>query len=205
MCVEAIGSLKPEALERATITLERAFASDPLVTWIFPDSPRRLQALRSLYRVQLRYGLRYGRVTQANDAKAVAIWLPPGREISHWGMIRCGILDLLFRTGLGPLARLGAAQAVLARLHQKHMPEPHWYLLVVGVDPELAGRGLGSALVKEGLVLADQDSRPCYLETSLERNLSLYQRLGFTVLDIASLGKGGPAAWAMRREPQPSR
>lgn len=74
--------------------------------------------------------------------------------------------------------------------------------MVVGVDPELQNRGVGSALVKEGLALADQSGCPCYLETSEKRNLAFYERLGFVVLAEATLGAGGPLAWAMRREPQ---
>lgn len=31
-------------------------------------------------------------------------------------------------------------------------------------------------------------------------NLPLYERLGFTVLEEAKLGKDGPMAWAMRRD-----
>ena len=79
--------------------------------------------------------------------------------------------------------------------------------MVVGVDPDLQGRGLGSSLVKEGLARADQASCPCYLETSERRNGAFYERLGFVVLETATLGTGGPTAWAMRREQQrpPSR
>lgn len=76
--------------------------------------------------------------------------------------------------------------------------------MVVGVDPVLQGQGFGSALVREGLALADRESKPGYLETSEPRNLAFYQRVGFAVLEEATLGKGGPTAWAMRREPQPS-
>ena len=82
------------------------------------------------------------------------------------------------------------------------VPESHWYLVVVGVDPELQGQVVCSAIVREGLALADQESKPCYLETSERRNLPFYERVGFVVLEEATLGKGGPKAWAMRREPR---
>jgi GNAT superfamily N-acetyltransferase len=67
--------------------------------------------------------------------------------------------------------------------------------MVVGVDPERQGQGVGSAIIREGLALADRESRPCYLETSEPRNLAFYQRLGFVVLQEAILGRGGPKAW----------
>jgi ribosomal protein S18 acetylase RimI-like enzyme len=75
---------------------------------------------------------------------------------------------------------------------------------IVGVDPELQDRGLGSALVKEGLTRADQANCPCYLETSEERNLAFYERYGFAVLEAAPLGAGGLTGWGMRREPRGS-
>jgi ribosomal protein S18 acetylase RimI-like enzyme len=192
-------------MERAVITLERAFASDPMFEWIFPDPIQRSQSLRLMNRVPVQYGLRYGRVTESNDGMAVAIWIPPGRAITASGMIRCGMLGVPFGIGFGPFARFMGANEVMGKFHKKYVPEPHWYLLIVGVDPDLQGRGLGSALVKEGLARADDTNCPCYLETSEERNLAFYERLGFVVVGTAPLGKGAPPGWAMRREPQRSR
>jgi ribosomal protein S18 acetylase RimI-like enzyme len=117
-------------------------------------------------------------------------------------MIRSGFLGVPFRIGVGPFAKFAGANDIMDKIHKKRVPEPHWYLMVVGVDPELQNRGVGSALVKEGLTQADQRDCPCYLETSEKRNLAFYERLGFVVLEEATLGKGGPLAWAMRREPQ---
>jgi hypothetical protein len=39
--VEPIKQLNPAAMERAVITLERAFASDPMFKWMFPDPRER--------------------------------------------------------------------------------------------------------------------------------------------------------------------
>lgn len=182
--------------------MERAFASDPLFTWVFPSSETRPAALRRFMRVPVEYGVRYGRVTASHDAKAVCVWIPPGPGLTIPRMIRCGFLGIPFRVGFGPFARFAGANGVMDKIHKRRVPESHWYLLLVGVDPELQNRGVGSALVKEGLLQADQSSCPCYLETSEKRNLAFYERHGFVVLEEATLGKGGPLAWAMRREPQ---
>jgi ribosomal protein S18 acetylase RimI-like enzyme len=89
-------------------------------------------------------------------------------------------------------------------IHARRMSGPHWYLMIVGVAPELQGQGRGAALVEEGLDRANREALPCYLETSAERNLRLYERLGFQVVESARLGVGGPPAWAMLREaPKP--
>jgi GNAT superfamily N-acetyltransferase len=194
-----ISALHVNALEHAVVTLERAFFNDPMFAWIFPDAAKRSRALSVLNRVPLRFGLRHGHVMQSNDVKAVALWLPPGRSITWSGVLSCGILRVPFRTGLRPFAKFAAANEVMGKFHKQYVPEPHWYLMIVGVDPDLQGRGLGSALINEGLARADQARCPCYLETSDERNVAFYERFGFKVVGTAPLGKGGPPGWAMRR------
>jgi GNAT superfamily N-acetyltransferase len=69
-----------------------------------------------------------------------------------------------------------AANEVMDKIHKARVPGPHWYLFGVAVDPELHGQGIGSAIIREGLAVADRESKPCYLETSEPRNLALYFR-----------------------------
>ena len=182
------------------MVLERAFSPDPLFRWAFPNSITRPAALQRFMRVPVEYGLPYGRVTASHDARAVCVWLPPGPGITIPRMIRSGMLAVPLRTGFGPFARFMAANDTMDKIHKARAPEPHWYLVVVGVDPELQGQGFGSAIVREGLALADRESMRSYLETSERRNLAFYERLGFRVLEEAMLGNGGPQAWGMRRE-----
>jgi ribosomal protein S18 acetylase RimI-like enzyme len=54
--------------------------------------------------------------------------------------------------------------------------EPINYLWFIGVDPEYTNKGAGTRLLHE--IIKDSD-RPIYLETSVHRNLSWYQKNGF--------------------------
>ena len=200
--MSAIASLQRGSIDRAAITLGRAFSPDPMFTWIFPDPATRPAVLRRLLHVPLEYGLRYGRVTTSHDAKATCVWLPPGPGITIPRMIRSGMFGVPFRMGFGPFRTFMTANEIMDKIHKARVPEPHWYLMVVGVDPALHNQGVGSAIVREGLAVVDSDSKPCYLETSERRNLAFYERLGFVVVEEATLGRGGPKAWAMRRTPQ---
>jgi ribosomal protein S18 acetylase RimI-like enzyme len=204
LSMPAIMPLERRSLDRAVLTSARAFSPDPMITWVFPDAAGRLAGSRALMRVLVEYGLRYGRVTASHDAQAVCVWIPPGRGITIPRLIRSGMLGVPLRTGLGPFSRFMAANETMDRIHKARVPGPHWYLFGVAVDPELHNRGIGSAIIREGLALADRESRPCYLETSEPRNLALYKRLGFVVLQEAILGRGGPPAWAMLRQPSPT-
>jgi ribosomal protein S18 acetylase RimI-like enzyme len=196
----AVAAFDRSMLEAANDTLVTAFMDDSMVGWVFPDAASRARRLRRLNRVPLEYGLRYGHVRQSGQGRCVAIWVPPGQPMSPWRMVRSGMLGVPARTGLSPLARFGGAGGVMDKIHKRHMDGPHWELLLIGVDPDLQGQGRGSALVRDGLALVDSAALPCYLNTNTPANLPFYERLGFRVLEEAVLGKGGPPAWAMRRD-----
>jgi predicted N-acetyltransferase YhbS len=69
-----------------------------------------------------------------------------------------------------------------------------WYLAQIGVSTP--GRGVGSALL--GRRLASIEG-PAYLESSNLRNVPLYQRFGFDVIEEISLPEDGPTLWTMLR------
>lgn len=64
------------------------------------------------------------------------------------------------------------------------------YLALVGVRPDRAGRGLGTALLEPGLRHADDLNLPAYLESSNERNVPLYERHGFAITNEHRLPRG---------------
>ena len=90
---------------------------------------------------------------------------------------------------------------VLARLEAAHPKAGHFYLAVLGVEPESQGRGLGSALMFPVLRRCDAERIPAYLEASSPRNRDLYLRHGFEVTRELRVGSGAPPIWGMWREP----
>ena len=92
---------------------------------------------------------------------------------------------------------------IMQQMARYHPKEPHWYLPLIGIDPAHQGRGLGGALMRHATDICDRDGVPAYLESSNERNLSLYERNGFRVVgELQALGHG-PTLWRMWREPLP--
>src|SRR3990172_3025278 len=91
--MSAITPLQRTSIDRAPITLERAFSPDPMFTWVFPDAATRPAALQRLMRVPLETGLRYGRAPTSHDPKAACVWTPPGPGIPTPRMIRSGGLQ----------------------------------------------------------------------------------------------------------------
>ena len=59
--------------------------------------------------------------------------------------------------------------------------QPHWHIGPVGVRPELQGHGIGKSLLESFLAEIDERREPAFLETDVDRNVTLYEKLGFTV------------------------
>jgi GNAT superfamily N-acetyltransferase len=76
-----------------------------------------------------------------------------------------------------------------------------WHLDSVGVEPGWQGRGIGSALIQFALGQARATNHPMLLETGTPRNVPLYQRVGFDIVEEDDAPEGGPHVWFMRFEP----
>ena len=77
--------------------------------------------------------------------------------------------------------------------------EPHWYLPMIGVEPNAQGRGLGAALMRHALERCDRDGVTAYLESSNPLNISLYQRFGCERLGEIQLGDAPVVTPMLRR------
>lgn len=179
----------------------RAFFDDPMMVYILPDESKRMRQLEWFMGCALRYGERHGEVyTTGSQVDGNAIWLPPGEQkISTMRMIRAGMLAAPLRLGMGAFGRFMTLMDHLEKLHERDMPERHWYLMVLGVDPPRQGQGVGGALIAPIVARADAEGLGCYLETMKPRNVTFYQKHGFEVVVEEDAPKGGPHLWTMKR------
>ncbi|KUH39150.1 MULTISPECIES: GNAT family N-acetyltransferase [Streptomyces] len=180
----------------AVDTLTRAFTDYPYTRHVIAadDHEERIRAFQEL--CLTRVGMVYGRVWVADAGRAVAVWSTPDRDPSP-AFAEIGPLlgDL---TGDRAAAYESAERAVAP-----HRPkEPVWFLDTVAVAPAAQGRGLGGAVLAPGIEAAARAGYPAFLETSSERNVRFYERLGFGVTADVRLPDGGPRTWCMRRDPR---
>lgn len=196
--------LAPSAVGRAGALLARAFGDDPLFAHVLPDPARRARRLPALLGSLVRYGVRYGRVDTVGDTlDGVALWLPPGRTAMSPGrMLRTGVATAPLRLGREGLARFGAFLRATEAAHRRVAPGPHWYLLLLAVEPSRQRRGLGAGLIRPVLDAADQARVPCYLETLNPATIGFYQRHGFDIAAHEVINPGGPPFWGMLRTPR---
>ncbi|MGI5347552.1 GNAT family N-acetyltransferase [Streptomyces sp. CA-250714] len=185
----------PEDVPVALRTLARAFADYAFTRHVVAADGHQERIARFQELFLTRVGIPYGRVWVADGGRAVAVWTTPERDPSP-AFEEIGPL-------LGELAgdRASAFESAERALTPYRPTEPTWFLATVGVDPEAQGSGLGSAVVRAGLDAADRAGQPAFLETSAERNVAFYERLGFTVTAELVLPDSGPRTWAMSRRP----
>ena len=197
-----IARLAPGQVAVAADVLTRAFYDDPLTVYVVPDEEKRISFLTWSFAKFVQYGLSYGHVdTTAGNIEGAALWLPPGNtDMTLFRLIKMGMYLTPLKLGLAGFRRFLNVTNHLEELHKHDVPSDHWYLFVLGVDPERQGRGVGSSLIEPTLAQADADGLPCYLETMKERNVPFYQKHGFAVVVEGDLPKGGPHFWTMRRE-----
>ncbi|MDD1708033.1 MAG: GNAT family N-acetyltransferase [Methanoregulaceae archaeon] len=187
----------------ASEMLTRAFINDPKLTSILPDEQTRGERGKHLFAFELRYGLNYGRVyTTSPNLEGVAVWLSGDRsEITLWRAMRSGGFALQKALGKEAMKRLTLFSDQVDAYHKKHVPGRHCYLFFIGVDPSFQGRGNGGKLIRPMLDRMDGRGMACYLNTQNEKNISLYEHFGFSVVEQISLPGSGILHTGMIRYP----
>jgi ribosomal protein S18 acetylase RimI-like enzyme len=179
--------------------LARAFLDDPLASWAWRPDTLRLAALERFQAIRLHQLMLDGEVWTTADLACAALWAAPRRwrssPLQELSFAPCFLHPRL-------LARMPLVALGWYKIEQQHPAKPpHWYLAVLGTEPEAQGQGLGSRVLGAVLERCDTDGVGAYLESSKERNIDFYARHGFRVTSELRLLRG-PCVWAMWREPR---
>ncbi len=193
---------EPADVEPLTRMLVRAYMDDPVAMWICRSDPLRAKVLEALYCKRLRQLLPHEAIWTTTGHSSAAVWVPAG-------------IDQPSATPDAALLRCLCAPSVAVRLpflavgframHHAHPRNPpHWYLSLLGTDPNAQGHGYGSAVLQPVLERCDRAGIGVYLESSKPRNLDFYARFGFRATGELQLPYG-PKLWPMWREPSEAR
>jgi ribosomal protein S18 acetylase RimI-like enzyme len=190
---------RPSELGLVVDVLTRSFDDDPLTNWAVAQDGKRAERMRLFFQSPVRsMAARHDEIYTTPDVEGAAVWVPPGKfKMSVLEQAR-QLPDMVRCT---TLRRFPAVMKAFNKVEKKHPKEPHWYLMAVGVEPGLQGRSIGSQLLAPVLARCDADGVGAYLESSKERNLPLYERLGFRVTDQFPVSNGAPTIWLMWRDP----
>lgn len=192
MTTKLIKSANASDQEQAIAVILLAFATDPLTRWIYPDPHQYLHYFRDVVRLFGGNAFEHGTGYYIDGFAGVALWLPPNvhpREKETMSLLQETV----------PHQHQEEVFAVLEKMGSYHPAEPHWYLPMIGVDPAHQHKGYGSALMQHALIRCDRENKPAYLETSNPKNVPLYNRYGFELLDTFQIGSS-PSVFPMLRQ-----
>jgi ribosomal protein S18 acetylase RimI-like enzyme len=193
--------LTASEIPKASQTLARAFWNDPLVWYFSPTACGRELLLYRFYRWLLRYGLLYGEVYAPSPGlEGVAMWLPP--EANHGAILKMArpeAILLPFTVGPRFLLRSWRYGQHIGHLRHRHMPSPHWFLQLLGVDPDFQKQGHATSLLRSMLERLDRETIACCLDTGNRADVGFYQRFGFRVAEESHVPGTNVDCWLMVR------
>ena len=198
-------------IPKAGAVLAGAFQYDPLWKKVFEDVAK-IDYKCAFFESPVRYCLKYGTVCATSEhLEGIAAWVPGDHaEMTIWRMVRSGSISSGMRMGMKYMMQM-------AKFAQKTKPifEPleadrkanmkgraYIYLLIIGVASQLQGQGFGGKMLRALVEESEQAGTPLYLEATTERNVKMYKRLGFRLLNQIILPVINLPLWEMVREPR---
>ena len=160
-------------LVQLCVTAVKAFASDPVMRWIFPDDDEYLQheARSCVERCP------DGSNTTKSGAPTTSPHWPSGVQPGRPETPESSDPSLA-----PPSPELLDRLAIIGPLLAQHAPtQDHWYLQLLATHPDWQRQGLGAALMASMFERADAEGLPCHLETETFVNVGYYRRHGFEV------------------------
>lgn len=182
------------------VVLGNAFAADPVMMYIFPDAANRPQRIAGIMHLALKTYGSQGLVQTVDGGRCCAVWQCPSPS-------KPSLIDLVVNAieGLFKLRScVERASNVQAAMSAAHITQPHWYLAILGTEPDCrgpwqGGESLASRLMNSVLQTCDEQQLPAYLESSNWNNITFYKKHGFKITQELTLPQG-PSLWGMIRE-----
>jgi len=126
----------------------------------------------------------------------VAVATAPGRCV---GTLFRSYAEATLARPLAPYGSPEREQIFWATWAQHDLPEEHWHIGPVGVEPGFQGRGIGGQIMRQLCDSFDEARRIAWLETDKDMNVRFYEAVGFEVVERTSILD--VPTWFMRRDP----
>jgi ribosomal protein S18 acetylase RimI-like enzyme len=188
----------------ACLVLSKAFKDDPFNTYAFPDPGERAKKMPYAYQFLLRYYISHGKCyITSSKVEGVAVWIHSDNlGTSSLRMITSGAIWPAMKMGMDTNRRMQVLSNYIEKKHRQLVPDKHWYLFLIGVDPKHQGKGYASQLLNGMLSEIDREGLPCYLETEVKKNAPIYRHFGFDVIDEFTIPNTNVNLIAMLRQPK---
>jgi ribosomal protein S18 acetylase RimI-like enzyme len=214
------GNLKEDDITHAADLCARAFLDSPSYVGIYGGTSEwRYGELVFLFESNLRMifttqpnSLHGGYDHSSETPKLVCFFMFPRSDTPSatlWQKISAGLLLIPLRCGFSVFSRLMTSSSHFDEIFEKALPQTHFELQRMVVDPNYQGKGIGSRCLSEALKKADSLSLPVILGTQEEINVRFYEKLGFEIYLQEKFSPTGSATdeydnWIMIRQPKSS-
>jgi hypothetical protein len=203
--IDNLFKLTPDYIEKACKVAGSAFQDDPVTIFTYPDERERKEKLQYGFHMIYRYGIKHGLTyATSKNLEGITIWLPPNKTSpSTWTMMRYGGFYAMRKVGL-KLKAMKRTMVIFNYEDEKHkelVPYDHWYFQNIAVKPEEQGKGYGGLLISTMVRNIERDGLPIYVETNTEKNVKIYKKFGFEILEHVIIPKTDVPLWCMLRMP----
>lgn len=200
----AIQPLTSAHIDAAGAMLARAFQEDPGMCHVLPGEAERQKKLPWLMSRAAQLGHLFGEAyVTTQQPGGCAIWLKPGAtDISTDKLMKAGFAMAPLKLGFQVIDRFKRIVEHFGQIRKSAMREPHWYLMMIGVDPVRQRQGLAGHLLHPVLAQADAAKLPCMLETAAENSLPCFRKHGFDILNESLLPETQLRVWTLSRKPK---
>lgn len=194
MLIPAVRTATPADSEALLSVLTLAFSNDPIERWLYPDPQEYLRHFPRLLHAFVETALAHDTAYLLDNRAGAAIWFAPGVHLDE-----AKFVQVLKETVTA--AAMDDLTALFTAMESSVPPVPHWYLALIGVDPIQQGNGFASHMLNHTLRRCDEAHLPVYLESTSSRNIPIYERHGFVLVDTVQVGNA-PPMFPMLRQPR---
>jgi len=187
----------------AAQTLADAFLHYPLMRYAFEGHTERERSalLLKLYTGCVAGAHFYGGVNTTPDELGAVIWLP-GKNftLTLSQEIRSGMWTLPFQLGQKAVMRLINHDGESEGWIKKNAGRSMGYIWCIGVSIQARGRGYSRILIDQSIdQMRALGLTECWLKTEDPKNVTIYEKQGFSVINHMVVKSSGIDSWAMRK------
>ena len=203
--IENLYKVRKKDIPKASVVLADAFQLDPVWTKIYEGESNFDHKFCACFETPIRYCLKYGEVyATSENLEGIAAWVPGDlADMSIWRIIRSGAMISAMKMGAKPAQKMKVVFEPLPANRITNMKGSSFiYLFIIGVASEFQGQGFGGKLLGALFEESENVGIPLYLETETEKNVNMYNSLGFKLLNQITLPVINLPMWEMVRKPK---
>ena len=183
--------LSKKDIKNAANVFAEAFCQYILYVPVIENQTKRKAFLHELYTMLIKVSLKYGKVfaTSSNFEGVVMYTEEQNADTSFGKIIRAGGISNIFKmiwiAKFSGTKRFLQFSNAIDTIH-KDFDKNNLYLQALAVTPEKQGQKFARTLINTVLNDCKDQNKGCYLETGDPKNVTIYEKYGFALLEDAN-------------------